>query len=139
MQTFDDIHKPMGHHGRAEPSTHRDRQLPRLLTPVEIAGQTLANRVVMAPMTQARAGFERLPNATMAEYYAQRASAGLIISEATTISPQANGWNQSPGIYTDQMADAWRQVSKAVHDRKGVIFMQLWHCGRASHSSARVA
>jgi 2,4-dienoyl-CoA reductase-like NADH-dependent reductase (Old Yellow Enzyme family) len=71
----------------------------------------------------------------MAEYYAQRASAGLVITEATTISEQGNGWNQSPGIYTDGMADGWSQIVEAVHAKSGTIFLQLWHCGRASHSS----
>jgi 2,4-dienoyl-CoA reductase-like NADH-dependent reductase (Old Yellow Enzyme family) len=70
----------------------------------------------------------------MAEYYAQRASAGLIISEATTISPQANGWVESPGIYTDAMEQAWKPITRVVHDRGGKIFLQLWHMGRASHS-----
>ena len=88
----------------------------------------------MAPMTRARAGEERIPNTVMAQYYAQRASAGLIITEATTISEQANGWVQSPGIYTDTMAEGWIQVVDAVHDQGGAIFLQLWHCGRASHS-----
>ncbi len=106
-----------------------------LMTPFDLRGLNLGNRVVMAPMTRSRAGTQRMPNAMMAEYYAQRASAGLIITEATTISEQANGWNESPGIYTDEMADAWRQVVDAVHDAGGTIFMQLWHCGRASHSS----
>jgi len=70
----------------------------------------------------------------MAEYYSQRASAGLIISEATTISPQANGWVQSPGVYTDEMTAGWRKVVDAVHAAGGRIFCQLWHMGRASHS-----
>ena len=94
----------------------------------------LSNRVVMAPMTRSRAGESRIPNALMAEYYSQRASAGLIITEATTISPQANGWNQSPGIYTDEMVDGWKLSTEAVHSEGGRIFLQLWHMGRASHS-----
>jgi 2,4-dienoyl-CoA reductase-like NADH-dependent reductase (Old Yellow Enzyme family) len=76
-----------------------------------------------------------MPNAVMAEYYAQRSSAGLIVSEATTISEQANGWLESPGIYTDAQADGWKTVTTAVHARGGRIFLQLWHMGRASHSS----
>lgn len=96
---------------------------------------TLPNRIVLAPMTRARAGVERLPNSLMAEYYAQRAAAGLMITEATTISPQANGWNESPGIYTDAMQAGWEQIVQSVHARGGRIFLQLWHCGRASHSS----
>jgi 2,4-dienoyl-CoA reductase-like NADH-dependent reductase (Old Yellow Enzyme family) len=96
---------------------------------------TLPNRIVLAPMTRARAGEERLPNALMGAYYAQRASAGLVITEATTISEQANGWLQSPGIYTDAMEAGWRDVVQTVHAKGGRIFLQLWHCGRASHSS----
>lgn len=86
-------------------------------------------------MTRARAGEERIPNDIMAEYYTQRASAGLIITEATTISEQANGWVNSPGIYTDEMTAGWKKVVDQVHEAGGKIFLQLWHCGRASHSS----
>ncbi len=107
----------------------------KLFEPLNLNGLTLKNRVVMAPMTRGRAGKERIANEIMAEYYAQRASAGLILTEATTISEQANGWNESPGIYTDEMAAGWREVVEAVHAKDGKIFMQLWHCGRASHSS----
>ena len=71
----------------------------------------------------------------MAEYYAQRSSAGLLITEATTISEEANGWNESPGIYTDEMTEGWKHTTDAVHEKGGVIFLQLWHTGRASHSS----
>lgn len=95
----------------------------------------LNNRIVMAPMTRARAGESRVPNDMMAEYYTQRVNAGLIITEATTISEQANGWLQSPGIYTDEMTEGWRKVVDSVHQHDGKIFLQLWHCGRASHSS----
>lgn len=108
---------------------------PNMMNEFDLHGLTLRNRVVLAPMTRARAGKKRLANELMAEYYAQRASAGLLITEATTISSQANGWNESPGIYSDGMADAWRQVTDAVHEADSTIFMQLWHCGRASHSS----
>ncbi len=108
---------------------------PRLLSPFMLGDLPVKNRVVMAPMTRARAGTERMPNALMAEYYAQRAGAGLIITEATVVSQQGNGWNQSPGIYSDEQATAWRQVVDAVHAKGTPIFLQLWHCGRASHSS----
>ncbi|MBP0001064.1 MAG: alkene reductase [Cyanobacteria bacterium SID2] len=108
---------------------------PNLLSPFELGDLHLNNRVVMAPLTRARAGIERMPNALMAEYYAQRASAGLIISEATSISTQGIGWQQSPGIYTDEQARAWQQVVDAVHRQGTPFFLQLWHCGRASHSS----
>ncbi|MEW4530892.1 alkene reductase [Maioricimonas sp. JC845] len=106
-----------------------------LFTPFELGDLTLSNRIVMAPLTRARAGEERLPNEIMAEYYAQRSSAGLIISEATTISEQANGWNESPGIYTDEMEERWKLITSSVHEKGGRIFLQLWHMGRASHSS----
>ena len=106
-----------------------------LLGPYRLHDLQLPNRVVMAPLTRSRSGPERIPNATMADYYAQRASAGLIVSEATTISPQANGWLESPGIYTDAMEAGWRMITDAVHARGGRIFLQLWHMGRASHSA----
>lgn len=95
----------------------------------------LKNRIVMAPMTRARAGLERIPNEMMAEYYSERASSGLIITEATVISKQAIGWNQSPGIYNQEQVEGWKKVVEAVHAKGGKIFLQLWHCGRASHSS----
>ena len=106
----------------------------QLLSSFDLQGLLLPNRVVMAPMTRARAGKSRIPTPVMADYYAQRSSAGLIITEACTISPQANGWNESPGIYTDEMADAWRPVVESIHQAGGRVFLQLWHCGRASHS-----
>ncbi len=104
-----------------------------LLQPLDLQGLSLKNRVAMAPLTRARAGRQRVPNDLMAEYYVQRAGAGLIITEATTISPQANGWTESPGIYTDEQAAGWRNVVDRVHGAGGVIFNQLWHMGRASH------
>ncbi|NJK33705.1 MAG: alkene reductase [Oscillatoriales cyanobacterium SM2_2_1] len=108
---------------------------PHLLSSWQLKDLTLKNRVVLAPLTRARAGVERMPNALMAKYYAQRASAGLLISEATVVSQQGIGWLNSPGIYSDEQAIAWQQVTRAVHEREGRIFLQLWHCGRASHSS----
>ncbi|MEM1223049.1 MAG: alkene reductase [Verrucomicrobiota bacterium] len=105
-----------------------------LLEPFALGDLQLRNRIVMAPMTRARSGPERIPNALMAEYYAQRASAGLILTEATTVSAQGNGWVESPGIYTDAMMEGWKEVTEAVHAKGGTIFLQLWHCGRASHS-----
>ena len=106
-----------------------------LFSSFDLGGLTLKNRVVMAPLTRGRAGKERMPNALMAEYYAQRASVGLMIAEATVISKQANGWLNSPGIYSDEQAEAWKQVVDAVHARTTPFFLQLWHMGRASHSS----
>lgn len=106
----------------------------QLLEPFQMHDLTLANRVAMAPLTRARSGENRIPNALMATYYGQRASAGLIISEATSISPQGNGWDQSPGLYTDEMVEGWKLTTAAVHALGGHIFAQLWHTGRASHS-----
>ena len=109
--------------------------VPHLLSSFNLQDLSLDNRVVMAPLTRSRAGAKRMPNALMAEYYAQRSGAGLIITEATTISPQANGWLHTPGIYTAEQTEAWKQVVDAVHAQGTPIFLQLWHTGRASHSS----
>lgn len=89
----------------------------------------------MAPLTRARAGRERLPNDLMAEYYTQRSSAGLIITEATVVSEQGIGWVDSPGIYNDAQQAGWKRIVAALHARSTPVFLQLWHCGRASHSS----
>ncbi|QEL17815.1 alkene reductase [Limnoglobus roseus] len=106
-----------------------------LFRPFRLHDLTLPNRIVLAPMTRSRAGTARLPNVLMAEYYAQRSSAGLLVTEATTISEEANGWNESPGVYIDEMTEGWKLTTEAVHQKGGVIFLQLWHMGRASHSS----
>src|SRR5690348_11168145 len=106
-----------------------------LFQPFRLHDLTLPNRIVLAPMTRARAGTARVPNRLMADYYAQRSAAGLLITEATTISEQGNGWNESPGIYTDEMTAGWKHTTDAAHAKGGVIFLQLWHTGRASHSS----
>lgn len=108
---------------------------PELVSEYQLNDQPLKNRIALAPMTRARSGEARIPNELMAEYYAQRATAGLVITEATTISEQANGWNHSPGIYTDEMMVGWKAIVNAVHAAGGKIYMQLWHCGRASHPS----
>ena len=108
---------------------------PLLLSPFQLGDLPLKNRVVMAPMARCRAGEAGMPNALMAEYYTQRVSAGLIITEATVISTQANALLNTPGIYSDEQGEAWKQVVTAVHARETPIFMQLWHSGRASHSS----
>ena len=104
-----------------------------LLNPLD--SLSLKNRVVMAPMTRGRAGEARTANSLMAEYYAQRAGAGLIVSEGTAISQQGYGWTHSPGIYTAQQTEGWKQVVDAVHQQGTPIYLQLWHTGRASHSS----
>jgi len=108
---------------------------PLLLSPFDLRGLPLRNRVVMAPLTRARAGRERVPNELMREYYTQRASAGLIVSEATTISEQGFGWVDSPGIYNDSQVAGWATITAALRTRGTPFFLQLWHCGRASHSS----
>ena len=107
----------------------------QLLTPLEMSGLTLKNRVVLAPMTRARADDGRVPNELMAEYYAQRSGAGLLITEATVVSEQGIGWVDSPGIYSEAQVEGWKLVTDAVHAKGAPIFLQLWHCGRASHSA----
>jgi 2,4-dienoyl-CoA reductase-like NADH-dependent reductase (Old Yellow Enzyme family) len=104
-----------------------------LFDPLVVGELTVPNRVWMAPLTRSRAGKERLPNALMAEYYAQRSSAGLILSEATVVSPEGIGYADTPGIWSDEQVEGWRQVTRAVHERGGRIFLQLWHVGRISH------
>jgi N-ethylmaleimide reductase len=103
-----------------------------LFTPIQLGPYSLPNRIAMAPMTRLRA-VGSVPTPLMAEYYAQRASAGLIITECTMISPMANGYMQCPGIYTQEHVAGWRRVVEAVHARGGRIFLQLWHTGRLSH------
>jgi len=104
-----------------------------LFSPVQLGGLTLTNRIVMAPLTRSRAGSGDVPGPMNAEYYAQRASAGLIISEATQISQQGKGYAFTPGIYTDAQVAGWTLVTDAVHQAGGRIFAQLWHVGRISH------
>lgn len=104
-----------------------------LLSPVRLGALELANRVVMAPMTRSRAGEARVPNSLMAEYYRQRAGAGLIVSEATQISPQGVGYINTPGIHRDDQVAGWKEVTDAVHAEGGRIVLQLWHVGRVSH------
>jgi len=104
-------------------------------TPLQLGAIQLPNRIVMAPLTRMRAGPNNVPTALNAEYYAQRSSAGLIISEGTAVSPQAQGYPSSPGIYTAAQIAGWRDVTDAVHARGGRIVMQIEHNGRNSHSS----
>ncbi|WP_137189765.1 alkene reductase [Stenotrophomonas rhizophila] len=107
--------------------------IPTLFQPYPLGPITLANRIVMAPLTRNRAGAGLVPSPLAATYYAQRASAGLIITEATQISAQAQGYQDTPGLYTQDQIDGWRAVTDAVHARGGRIFVQLWHVGRISH------
>ncbi len=106
--------------------------MPTLFDPLVLGDLTLPNRIVMAPLTRTRAGDTRVPNALMARYYAERASAGLIISEATSVTPQGVGYAGSPGIWSDEQVEGWKRVTQAVHDAGGRIFLQLWHVGRIS-------
>ena len=103
-----------------------------LSSPVQFGDLKLKNRVIMAPLTRSRATDDRVPTAMMAEYYAQRASAGLIISEATVISEEANGYLNTPGLFSDAQVEGWKQVTSAVHEEGGLIVAQLWHVGRVS-------
>jgi N-ethylmaleimide reductase len=96
---------------------------------------TLNNRIVMAPLTRTRTSAGDVPNSLMATYYQQRASAGLIVTEATDVSPRSKGYAWTPGIYTSAQIEGWRQVTNAVHRRSGAIFLQTWHVGRMAHSS----
>ncbi|MCG2607901.1 alkene reductase [Acinetobacter sp. SM34] len=102
-------------------------------TPIQFGELKLKNSVVMAPLTRSRATSDRVPTPMMAEYYAQRASAGLIISEATVISEEANGYEKTPGLFTDAQVEGWKLVTDAVHAKDGLIVAQLWHVGRVSH------
>lgn len=109
-----------------------------LLTPVRIGELTLPNRIVMAPLTRMRAGPDNhVPSDMQVDYYAQRASAGLIVAEATAISQEGFGWAGTPGLWTDEQVRGWRRVTDAVHARGGRIIAQLWHTGAMSHPELR--
>src|SRR3954449_7396385 len=109
--------------------------MPGLFDSLELGSIELPNRIIMAPLTRARAGFEAVPNDLMAAYYAQRSSAGLIISEATGISREGLGWPNAPGLWSDAQVDGWKRVSDSVHFYGGRIVAQLWHMGRLVHPS----
>lgn len=105
-----------------------------LFEPYKLGPITLANRLVMAPLTRNRAEAGFVPGALTAEYYGQRASAGLLITEASQISQQGQGYQDTPGIYSKEQVAGWRKVTDEVHKRGGKIFIQLWHVGRISHT-----
>lgn len=107
--------------------------MPTLFDPIQLGAITAPNRILMAPLTRSRATPDHVPTAVMAKYYSQRASAGLIISEATGISREGTGWPYVPGLWSDAQVDAWRPVTEAVHAAGGRIFAQLWHMGRLVH------
>src|ERR1051325_4887163 len=104
--------------------------MPTLFDPLRVGNIELDNRIIMAPMTRSRANDEGVQPSYAAQYYRQRASAGLIITEATNVSPMAKGYVRTPGIYTAEQIESWRPVTEAVHARGGKIFMQLFHTGR---------
>ena len=108
--------------------------MPTLFDPLKLGALQLPNRIIMAPLTRSRAVPDtRVPTPLMAEYYVQRASAGLIISEATSVSPLGVGYAATPGIWSDEQTEGWKAVTKAVHDAGGRMVLQLWHVGRVSH------
>ena len=124
------------HEGLVAPT--EDHALPNpsaspVLQPVTIGDLTLKNRIVMAPLTRSRSNDDGVPPDFAADYYSQRADAGLIVTEATNISPQARGYAMTPGIWSDAQVAAWQPIVDAVHRRDGRIFLQLWHTGRISH------
>jgi 2,4-dienoyl-CoA reductase-like NADH-dependent reductase (Old Yellow Enzyme family) len=106
--------------------------MPTLFDPIRIGAWKLPNRIIMSPLTRCRASAGRVPNALMAEYYGQRATAGLIISEATSICPMGVGYPDTPGIWSAAQVEGWKLVTKAVHENEGRIVLQLWHVGRIS-------
>ncbi|MEO7933424.1 MAG: alkene reductase [Chthoniobacterales bacterium] len=106
-----------------------------LHTPLQLGSLTLPNRIIMAPLTRCRASDGRVPNDLMAEYYRQRATAGLIISEATSVDPMGVGYPDTPGIWSGEQVAGWRKITTAVHEVGGRIFLQLWHVGRVSDPS----
>jgi 2,4-dienoyl-CoA reductase-like NADH-dependent reductase (Old Yellow Enzyme family) len=107
--------------------------MPTLFDPLQLGELRLPNRILMAPLTRSRAADTRVPNALMAKYYAQRASAGLILSEATVVTPTGIGYAETPGIWSPEQVSGWKQVTQAVHQAGGRMFLQLWHVGRISH------
>ncbi len=107
----------------------------KLFEPYQLGSLALSNRIVMAPLTRSRSSEEGIVPSYAAEYYTQRASAGLIVAEATNISAQARGYAKTPGIWNDAQVEAWKPVTDAVHEAGGLFFLQLWHTGRISHPS----
>ena len=107
----------------------------KLLTPLQLGAYTLKNRIIMAPLTRMRADANLVPTDLIVEYYRQRSSAGLIITEATQISRLGQGYPTTPGIYSEEQITGWKKVTDTVHKEDGRIFLQLWHVGRISHSS----
>src|SRR6187455_1518065 len=111
----------------------------KLFEPYQLGPVTLSNRAVMAPLTRNRALAGLVPNPLAIEYYGQRASAGLLITEASQVSQQGQGYQDTPGIYSKEQVAGWRKVTDRVHERGGRIFIQIWHVGRISHTSLQPA
>jgi 2,4-dienoyl-CoA reductase-like NADH-dependent reductase (Old Yellow Enzyme family) len=106
----------------------------KLFEPLKLGSLTLKNRIIMAPLTRSRCFDDlRIPNDLMVEYYTQRASAGLIISEATVVDPMGVGYARTPGIWSNEQVEGWKKITQAIHNKEGKIFLQLWHVGRISH------
>lgn len=116
-----------------DPHLAADKDRAPLFSPYMLGDLTLTNRMVMAPMTRSRAIAGNVPNPMAADYYRQRAGAGLIVTEATQISPQGVGYIRTPGIHSAEQIAGWRKITDAVHAAGGTIFLQLWHVGRVSH------
>jgi 2,4-dienoyl-CoA reductase-like NADH-dependent reductase (Old Yellow Enzyme family) len=112
--------------------TLAELSMPTLFDPITLGALNLKNRILMAPLTRCRADEGRVPNKLMAEYYAQRSSAGLILSEATSVTPMGVGYPDTPGIWSDEQVQGWKLVTDAVHQAGGQMFLQLWHVGRIS-------
>ncbi len=107
-----------------------------LFSPTRLGPYTLKNRVVLPPLTRSRSSQPGdIPNELMAEYYAQRSSAGFMVTEGTQIEPRGQGYAWTPGIYSSRQVEGWKKVTRAVHEKEGIIFAQLWHVGRVSHNS----
>ena len=109
--------------------------MPTIFDPIQVGDLHLPNRIIMAPLTRCRAVDRRIPNALMAEYYRQRASAGMILTEATSVDPMGVGYPDTPGIWSQEQVQGWSQVTAAVHEAGGRILLQLWHVGRISDPS----
>jgi N-ethylmaleimide reductase len=125
---------PTPHHLQFSGKPHMSTAT-KLFEPTKLGPLTLPNRLVMAPLTRNRALAGLVPNPLAVEYYGQRASAGLLVSEATQVSQQGQGYQDTPGIYSKEQVAGWRKVTERVHERGGRIFLQLWHVGRISHVS----
>ncbi len=128
------MRKPQANDGAGQQFL-KDDPIPSLFDPIEIGAVTARNRIFMAPMTRGRATRDHVPTAVMADYYVQRASAGLLISEAVGISRMGMGWPYGPGIWTSEQVEGWKYVNDAVHQAGGLIVAQLWHMGRMVHPS----